>query len=632
MAQYGGANNFGRVHPVVTDWEKWKRERMTTHRNAVTYLKETYFKLWADYIIPYCPDLPHNTTGITDMAYVLKRMHMKDLVPVLNTIVMNRITAKSSQRPKKCYLIGVDWTDCKEFLRCLTYWVHDKVSSDPDSETSRKIKGVLADQGQKDDFINLTSQGKEYGLVHKMDFTNRELNGMWQYLLTQYLATNPTTKHKGLPAENWKITLPNAETMKEKYQLALCQGLNLPIPAQYMTLGAVGRHGGVITGGPLAPPEAMVQEQARALQELRSVGRDMEPNPEGKTDKQLEARGHEYATKADQLIEQLVQEENMDVAPAMEGPLPTRQLRSAARKALVANNPEALDEIDLDVVEEEPQILGDDDDGGLTNMDLQQIRDNVKCRCSDQNSKLVQLIQQMAAGKSKKPLKGAAISRLLSFWWQEIVDRSKRVNSNKEKLKDISRVCFHHLRFIAAKVGLQHRALNQENMSNVLEVLKTHPNKWVEYQNDPQYRVLFRAGFRAEYENQDMLSYRFRPAMLEAPDLDYDSIIKEMGWTGIVKEFRRTGTLITDCFSWMFKDPDLVKIIDGSFDAFRWHQRRIGGKENLGWNRAMFHSIPQQLVRGDIEYWLLYACLRREYWLISYPYYTKQSSMAMGWI
>ncbi|KAH7069660.1 hypothetical protein BKA63DRAFT_421478, partial [Paraphoma chrysanthemicola] len=229
----------------------------------------------------------------------------------------------------------------------------------------------------------------------------------------------------------------------------------------------------------------------------------------------------------------------------------------------------------------------------------------------------------MAAGKSKKPLKGAAISRLLSFWWQEIVDRSKRVNSNKEKLKDISRVCFHHLRFIAAKVGLQHRALNQENMSNVLEVLKTHPNKWVEYQNDPQYRVLFRAGFRAEYENQDMLSYRFRPAMLEAPDLDYDSIIKEMGWTGIVKEFRRTGTLITDCFSWMFKDPDLVKIIDGSFDAFRWHQRRIGGKENLGWNRAMFHSIPQQLVRGDIEYWLLYACLRREYWLISYPYYTK---------
>ena len=58
---------------------------------------------------------------------------------------------------------------------------------------------------------------------------------------------------------------------------------------------------------------------------------------------------------------------------------------------------------------------------------------------------------------------------------------------------------------------------------------------------------------------------------------------------------------------------------------YLWHQREINGKSNLGWNRTMYHSLPQQVMRQSIEYWLRYLSLRpdRRFWLISYPYYGK---------
>jgi len=39
----------------------------------------------------------------------------------------------------------------------------------------------------------------------------------------------------------------------------------------------------------------------------------------------------------------------------------------------------------------------------------------------------------------------------------------------------------------------------------------------------------------------------------------------------------------------------------------------------------MYHSLPQQVMRQSIEYWLRYLSLRpdRRFWLISYPYYGK---------
>lgn len=83
------------------------------------------------------------------------------------------------------------------------------------------------------------------------------------------------------------------------------------------------------------------------------------------------------------------------------------------------------------------------------------------------------------------------------------------------------------------------------------------------------------------------------------------------------------GTIIVNVFNDVFKDPELKSIIDSCFNMYDYHTRMMHGNENLGWCRTMYHSVVQQLVRGDLEYWLLYAMLRRKTNLISYPYYTK---------
>ena len=66
-------------------------------------------------------------------------------------------------------------------------------------------------------------------------------------------------------------------------------------------------------------------------------------------------------------------------------------------------------------------------------------------------------------------------------------------------------------------------------------------------------------------------------------------------------------------------------MIDADFEMYLHHQREINGKPNRGWLRTMLYSLTQQIVRGDLLYWLLYVALRldRNPRLISYPYYAK---------
>ena len=61
------------------------------------------------------------------------------------------------------------------------------------------------------------------------------------------------------------------------------------------------------------------------------------------------------------------------------------------------------------------------------------------------------------------------------------------------------------------------------------------------------------------------------------------------------------------------------------FDMYDHHLRLIDGKPNYGWNRTMFHSLIQQVMRQDPAYYAAYCALRgdRNTNLILYPYYTK---------
>lgn len=60
-------------------------------------------------------------------------------------------------------------------------------------------------------------------------------------------------------------------------------------------------------------------------------------------------------------------------------------------------------------------------------------------------------------------------------------------------------------------------------------------------------------------------------------------------------------------------------------DALRagLHLRQVNGRPNRGWLRTMGYGLTQQLIRQDLEYWMLYLALRpdRNHRLVSFPYF-----------
>ena len=98
----------------------------------------------------------------------------------------------------------------------------------------------------------------------------------------------------------------------------------------------------------------------------------------------------------------------------------------------------------------------------------------------------------------------------------------------------------------------------------------------------------------------------------------------------IRKEFHQNGTTNVPIFKWWFTTPpdnglSVADIAREEYDVYLHHQREINGISNFGWLRNMTHSIAQQLMRMDPQYYRLYcSCRPDKAWrLISFPYYGK---------
>ncbi len=91
--------------------------------------------------------------------------------------------------------------------------------------------------------------------------------------------------------------------------------------------------------------------------------------------------------------------------------------------------------------------------------------------------------------------------------------------------------------------------------------------------------------------------------------------------------------LIQNMFVWLWVEIDserehkmsINNIILKKFDMYLYHQRERNDQSNKEWLRMMFYFLNQQIIWQNIEYWVLYACLRsnRNIQLISYSYYIK---------
>jgi hypothetical protein len=124
--------------------------------------------------------------------------------------------------------------------------------------------------------------------------------------------------------------------------------------------------------------------------------------------------------------------------------------------------------------------------------------------------------------------------------------------------------------------------------------------------------------------------YMWQPSEPEPFDFDAEDIFNRYaGSDDAWAQFQKDGTINIDGFFSYILGPEVFENISEEFDMYKYHLReKQGGKKQMGWMRHMFYSLTQQLVRQDPAYWAIMAAARpdRNWKLISYPYYTKDTT------
>jgi hypothetical protein len=265
-------------------------------------------------------------------------------------------------------------------------------------------------------------------------------------------------------------------------------------------------------------------------------------------------------------------------------------------------------ELDLVDIDEDAEPDEDDEDSSPA----------PSCKCTNQKSPVLIMIKKEM--RSSRLLTDPQRSRLIDAWYEEVSQgRRKRVDP-----LNYERLCFIHTRAIATKMGIFKRAMDATQLHKVLTLLYLNKDRWDIVQSDEKTSLLFVKKYQLRPQMDDMLSYRYRPQEPRVIGaIDWDKVAEVMGVRDLIAEFWRTGSIIEDGFKWLLEDDYVADAIDHQFRMYDYHQRRIDGRENLGWLRCMYHSLVQQVVRGDIWYWLLYAMIRKTHTFVAYPYYTK---------
>lgn len=93
-----------------------------------------------------------------------------------------------------------------------------------------------------------------------------------------------------------------------------------------------------------------------------------------------------------------------------------------------------------------------------------------------------------------------------------------------------------------------------------------------------------------------------------------------------MESFLHDGNVVVKgVFNWIVKDEELMAMVDVEFEMYEHHLWKQNGKSNLGWAKNMWHSLVQQAVRQDPVIYTLHVAARGDgnWWLVSYPYYTR---------
>ena len=128
--------------------------------------------------------------------------------------------------------------------------------------------------------------------------------------------------------------------------------------------------------------------------------------------------------------------------------------------------------------------------------------------------------------------------------------------------------------------------------------------------------------------------YRFFHADAQEYRAPVDRLLADDFTQAELDTWNADGNIVRSLFKWWFdqkisipgcSESCIGEVALAEYDMYRHHQRDIMGRTSYGWLRTMVHSLAQQAMRQDPQYYRMYVALRpdRAWRLVSYPYYTK---------
>lgn len=659
MKQYGGDAGFKDRYPVVKTAEEYNKKRMAESASALQRIRSPELGgayILSDVIAPYCPSAIMSHQCITDIAYCLGRIGPSYLARFINSAVYRRL--QNPRRRKDTFINSSDWSMCRSGIQLFERDIHAFLQNPANKDhafvqLARSLGGP--DPAKAPYTVNLRGnpEAAQYKFWEKALDLWRTLRPAKMFELdkkpTPYLVHDRITaawlQSTHLAMRN-KFLVP-ASSMSDSLQDRISTIPPSPSPqrAKLMAEAAIGvRASGRSSIPPGGSPLTLTRpfeyrgESSRGTA-IHSIPGNLVQSIEADRsrlssvdtldlDTLAEEAGYGVGAEQDRTVQRL---KNYHARGPRHGSVASvpddhrarevstiktaefRSLEDASGQTAVY--PSELEE----VVQQEREAIGADV--------LDQVQSNAACRCADKNSPFVQLCKSIANSNLNDPGR----VKLIRAWVRECC-RGAEPTANTVNGKSVTlyalapgRVCFPHLRFAAGKVGLLVRSMSKTVAINSLMLLHYHPDLWGAWRADARTRILFQNHLRTPSTMDNLQSYRYRPVPSRV-SVDWDGFMDRhasLGYKSLVAEFKTAGTVRVDVFGSILKDPELALIVGRSFDMYDYHTRMIHGKDNLGWCRTMYHSLVQQLVRGDLEYWLLYAVLRQETNFISYPYYTK---------
>lgn len=203
-------------------------------------------------------------------------------------------------------------------------------------------------------------------------------------------------------------------------------------------------------------------------------------------------------------------------------------------------------------------------------------------------------------------------------------------------------LCRHHLRSFGGKLGLLVRGDSATICTRINQMVsticvqkqpanKTDVQRYRAFAINRLYWTWFRDSGR-DFVEADLLGVnRFFPVNQEPYRCATTEQIKIMA--KIINldrkkhydKFVRDGSLNFDIMPW-FRSEGILYKAKVEYNMYKWHLRKPNQRnDNQGWNRTMFFSLFQQVMRQDPAYRMLYVICRKDslMQLCTSPYYTK---------